>query len=313
MRTVFLALVVSTLVVTETSGSKMKLLPAVRASLSLGSSLLRHVAEIKDHLREDIERHLLRHVEHPGGYMHVFKLPNWNPHALRPWTKPSFHGSFSYQASASGGLPILPLPFFPRPRPAIMLVPCRGVRTHVAQFVFPCIKVIRESQVPHAVFGSSQAGQVTEDDVTTNGFTTNGFVPRLLTTTATYGTDSTEEPVTGVVTRAVDVTTTPTTYQTTESTTPAADVTATLDLGTRADDVTTVTESPDAGVTAESSSTVEPTDDRKANMIPAHTDYPTTTTDDVTTEQPPSSTPDTHFNDLLKEAEAAFAKLKEQQ
>ncbi|KAH8027606.1 hypothetical protein HPB51_007156 [Rhipicephalus microplus] len=275
MRFVLFALVAAALVVAGTSGTMLKLLPTVKASL------LRRVDEVKDQLR---------HIEH-----HV---PNWNCHATqqRPWAKPSYQGSFSYQASAYGGLPALPLPFFPRPRPVIMLVPCRDVRTPIANFVFPCIKVVRGNEAPHAVLGSSQVGQVTS--ATTDG---------LLATTPTYGTDWTgAQQVTGVVTRAADITTTPATYEATEAaTTPATVVTTTLDLATRADEFGTVTESPDTGVSAEEGSTVEPTIDRKNNMIPVHTDNPTTTT-----EQSPPVTP-SHFNDVLKEAEAAFAKLKE--
>lgn len=288
MRFVLFALFTTALVVAETSGTELHLLPAVRASLSLGSSLLRHVADVKDILRQDIDRRLF----------HSITMPDWNFHALqlRPWAKPSYHGSFSYQASAYGGLPALPLPFFPRPRPVIMLVPCRDVRTPIANFVFPCIKVVRGNEAPHAVLGSSQAGQVT-------GATTDG----LLATTPTYGTDWTgAQQVTGAVTRAAHVTSTPAAYETTEAaTTPATGVTTTLDLITRADDVSTVPESPYTGVSAQDGSTVEPTVDRQANTIPVHTDIPTTT------EQSPPVTTPSHFNDVLKEAEAAFAKLKE--
>ncbi|KAH6926013.1 hypothetical protein HPB50_012952 [Hyalomma asiaticum] len=324
MRIVLLALVVAALAVTETTGTKhLKFLPAVRASLSLGSSLLRHVAEIKDRLRADVERHLLRHAEHHGHEVHVFRLPNWNPYALeqKPWTRPSFHGSFSYQASAAGGLPILPLPFFPRPRPAVMLVPCRSLRTHISHFVLPCIKIVHESRPASAVF--SQPGN--------DAATTNGVVPRLRTTTAAYETNQTEEQVTGVVTRAADVSTT-LAYQTseTEATTsvPTSDVTATdattsdvaatdaatFALVTRAADVTTVTANPDVSVATEGDSTDEPsTEDGKSNMIPHGDESSTSSASSTTEETTKSSTSDMDFNDILKEAEAAFAKLTDQQ
>ncbi|XP_065303250.2 mucin-17-like isoform X2 [Dermacentor albipictus] len=335
---------------------KSKFLPAMRASLSLGSSLLRHVAEIKDRLREDIERQLLRHVEphhHPGLHF-MFGLPSWKKPALQQlWMSPAFHSSFSFQSSSSGPH-MLPLPFFPRPMPAIAIAPCRNIRTRIAHFVLPCIRITSgEFQRPVAGLGASQPNNVTQGTSNVTADTTSDLAPRVPTSTVTYGTDPVEQYVTGVVTRAVDVTTdgettsTPTyetttengettstpTYETTTETgevTPtttelSSDVTATdavsLALGTRADDVTTVTDSPDVEVTSEAgyekSTAQEPANlDRKGNMILDMFGIPTTSTNGNarnTTEQPTSSaTDDMNFNEILKEAEAAFAKLSDQ-
>ncbi|XP_075555988.1 uncharacterized protein LOC142588293 [Dermacentor variabilis] len=327
------------LVAAEAHSSKF--LPAVRASLSLGSSLLRHVAAIKDRLREDIERQLLRHVEHHHhpGLDFVFELPSWKKPALqRPWPSSAFHSSFSYQASSSGPH-MLPLPFFLRPMPAIAIVPCRNIRTRIAHLVLPCIRIASgEFQRPVTNLGASQPNNVTQGTSNVTADTTSDLAPRVPTSTVTYGTDPVEQYVTGVVTRAVDVTTngettsTPT-YETTTETgevtpTPSelsSDVTATdavsLALGTRADDVTTVTVSPDVEVTSgagyDKYTAQEPANlDRKGNMILDMFGIPTTSTNGNarnTTEQPTSSaTEDMNFNDILKEAEAAFAKLTDQ-
>ncbi|KAL3217860.1 hypothetical protein MRX96_031966 [Rhipicephalus microplus] len=248
MKFVLLALVAAALVVTGTSGTMLKLLPAVKASL------LRHVDQ-------------LRHIEH-----HV---PNWNFHApqQRPWAKPSFHGSFSYQASANGGLPTLPLPFFPKPRPSIILVPCRDVRAphHPLRFSL--------HQGHPRERGAARSIRIFA------GRRSRGRHHRRTPDNHARSTKRTRPE-----------------NSTRRRTTPATDFTATADLVTRADDVTTVKESTTTGATTEEASTVEPTIERKANTIPAQTDTPTTT------EQPPPVTP-SHFNDLLKNS--MFGKLKE--
>ncbi|KAH7942536.1 hypothetical protein HPB49_025020 [Dermacentor silvarum] len=311
------------LVVGEAHSSKF--LPAVRASLQLGSRLLRHVAAVKDRLREDVERHLLRHVEHRPGHEFVFELPSWKkPMLPRPWTSPAFHSSFSYQASSSG-LHMLPLPFFPRPMPAIVVVPCRNVKTHIAHFVLPCIRITGEFGRPASGLGASQPNNVTQEtsNVTVDD-TTSDLAPRAPTSTMTYGTDAEEQYVTGVATRAVDVTenSSTTTYSTEiEEVTPtpselANDVTATdavsFALGTRADDVTVVTDIPDVTTEAgyDKYSAEGPfTLDRKSNMILDDDEHTTTDGNALGTTEP---TDDRNFNDILKEAEAAFAKLSEQ-
>ncbi|KAL1447958.1 hypothetical protein MTO96_006531 [Rhipicephalus appendiculatus] len=303
MRIALLALVVAALVVSETSGStELKLLPAVRTSLSLGSSLLRHLAEIKDHLREDIDRYLVRHIGHPGSYYHAIKRPNWNLPAQFPWVKPSFHGAFSYQASSTGGLPMLPLPFFPKPRPAIMFVPCLNVKTPIAPFVFPCVKARRTKSPPtDSCRGCRRPRRPTERTPPKNR---SRVLLRVPSTSRQPKPPSRRRRLPRLTSRRRSTSAHALLTSRRPTRPPEAPTTP-------ASDVTTVTENPDAGVTVEDGSTVEPTHDRKANMIPSHTDYPTTT-DGATTEQPPSSTSDTPFNDLLKEAEAAFAKLKEQ-
>ncbi|XP_054927842.1 uncharacterized protein [Dermacentor andersoni] len=318
------------LVAAEAHSSKF--LPAVRASLSLGSSLLRHVAAIKDRLRDDVERQMLYNFKfrHNPGLAFLLKLPPFNsPRLKRPWASPAFHSSFSYQASSSGPH-MLPLPHM-LPMPAIAIVPCRNIRTRIAHLALPCIGIASEEfQRPAAGLGASQPDNVTQGTSNVKADTTSDLAPRVPTSTVTYGTDPVEQYVTGVVTRAVAVTENGETTTETREVTPTlseltSDVTATdavsLALGTRADDVTTVTDSPDVEVTSEAGyakyTAQEPANlDRKGNMILDMFGIPTTSTNDNaqnTTEQPTSSaTDDMNFNDILKEAEAAFAKLSDQ-
>lgn len=319
-----------------TAEGTSKLLPAVRASLSLGSTLLRHLAHVKDRLREDVERHLLRNAEHTYP-VHLFKLPSWHKSVLaRPWVSPQFHTSFSYQAAGSGGLPVLPLPFFPQPlRPAVVLVPCRYPRTHIAQVIFPCIRVI--APVGHAAPQISVVQGTTgnETNVTASGLGGNDTFPRVRTTTVAneeHGEEVTGNSTTVVPsTRAADVTETgvttssvPSTVGTVETTTPDS---AASDPNTRATDVATTSEegttSTDAGTTTEGvttteaplqstdSSATEP-DDRQANTMPDSTQRPTTTEQGSTagvTDYGGWPTDSVDFNDILKGAPVNFGKL----
>ncbi|XP_077537108.1 uncharacterized protein LOC144149420 [Haemaphysalis longicornis] len=338
MRTSVLFAVLAASLITAEGTSK--LLPAVRASLSLGSTLLRHLAHVKDRLREDVERHLLRNAEHTYP-VHLFKLPSWHKSVLaRPWVSPQFHTSFSYQAAGAGGLPVLPLPFFPQPlRPAVVLVPCRYPRTHIAQVIFPCIRVIAPvglgaPQISVVQGTTGNETNATETNVTTSGHGGNDIFPRVRTTTVANEDleEEFQEEVAGNSTTVVPITRVTDTEATTSSVQSTVETTtsdsAASDANTRATDVTTTSEEgttfTDAGTTAKGvttteaplqstdSSATEP-DDRQANTMPDSTQRPTTTGQGSSTagvsDYAGWPTDSVDFNDILKGAPVSFGKL----
>ncbi|KAK8758836.1 hypothetical protein V5799_003534 [Amblyomma americanum] len=340
MRTIVLLATLAAAFIAADASSK--LLPAVRAGLSLGSSLLRHVAEVKDRLREDVERHLLRQIEQPWLHhnMHAFKVPRWRPVTsppLRPWDlHHSYHGSLSYQASASGSLPLLHMPYFPRPKPRVILVPCRSPRTHITHILLPCVRIIGDFQQPSGlVLGVtpqfSLTGNVTPSELFTRRQSTTTPPSDDVTATGETTTYTSSEFAGDVVTGGVTFVPSTRAADVTEATTPPeGNVTTEANWQWTEESVTvTPTESEDDATTEASTQVTEEfestePEDRRANTVPEDAGRPATTTaGDKTTGQPESTT--THdmyydamptdsddFNDILKDAQANFGKLVDQ-